>query len=73
MASGDVGPAASPSSTWAPLKVGVFRGFFLAALTSNVRVKARVYDGTNVFAVKRVPRRINDPLRTYIRRLGGTT
>src|SRR6185436_6301529 len=36
MASGDVGPAASPSSTWAPLKVGVFRGLFLAALTSNI-------------------------------------
>jgi MFS family permease len=36
MASGDVGPAASASSTWAPLKIGVFRGLFLAALTSNI-------------------------------------
>jgi MFS family permease len=36
MASGDVGPAASPSSTWAPLRLGVFRGLFLAALTSNI-------------------------------------
>jgi MFS family permease len=36
MASGDVGPAASPSSTWAPLRAGVFRGLFLAALTSNI-------------------------------------
>ena len=35
MATGDVGPA-SASSTWAPLKIGVFRGLFLAALTSNV-------------------------------------
>jgi MFS family permease len=33
MASGDVGPAAS---TWAPLKISVFRGLFLAALTSNI-------------------------------------
>jgi predicted MFS family arabinose efflux permease len=36
MASGDVGPAASASSTWAPLKIGVFRGLFFAALTSNI-------------------------------------
>jgi MFS family permease len=36
MASGDVGPAASTSSTWAPLKIGVFRGLFFAALTSNI-------------------------------------
>jgi MFS family permease len=36
MAAGDVGPAASASSTWAPLKIGVFRGLFLAALTSNI-------------------------------------
>src|SRR5262245_1359760 len=33
MASGDVSPAAS---TWAPLKISVFRGLFLAALTSNI-------------------------------------
>ena len=36
MASDDVGPAASAPSTWAPLKIGVFRGLFLAALTSNI-------------------------------------
>jgi MFS family permease len=36
MASGDTGPATSASSTWAPLKIGVFRGLFLAALTSNI-------------------------------------
>src|ERR1700741_3210242 len=35
MAAGDVGPA-SAASTWAPLKIGVFRGLFLAALTSNI-------------------------------------
>jgi hypothetical protein len=32
-----------------------------------------VYDAANVFAVKRVPRRINDPLRVYIRTLSPAT
>jgi predicted MFS family arabinose efflux permease len=36
MASDDVGPAVSVSSTWAPLRIGAFRGLFIAALTSNI-------------------------------------
>ena len=36
MASDDVGPAASAPSAWAPLRIGVFRGLFIAALTSNI-------------------------------------
>jgi MFS family permease len=33
MASDDVGPS---SSTWAPLRIGAFRGLFIAALASNI-------------------------------------
>jgi MFS family permease len=28
--------AGTPASTWAPLRIGVFRGLFIAALTSNI-------------------------------------
>jgi MFS family permease len=37
MATDGAGPAgAAPASTWAPLRIGVFRGLFIAALTSNI-------------------------------------
>src|ERR1700741_5655561 len=36
MATDDVGRAVPAASTWAPLRIRVFRGLFLAALTSNI-------------------------------------
>jgi MFS family permease len=36
MASDDMGAAVSASSSWAPLRIGAFRGLFIAALTSNI-------------------------------------
>jgi MFS-type transporter involved in bile tolerance (Atg22 family) len=36
MATDGAGPAGTAASTWAPLRIGVFRGLFIAALTSNI-------------------------------------
>ena len=36
MATDGANAAESPASTWAPLRIGVFRGLFIAALTSNI-------------------------------------
>src|ERR1700738_972385 len=36
MATGGAGPTGSAASAWAPLRIGVFRGLFIAALTSNI-------------------------------------
>src|SRR5690349_4762083 len=36
MATGGADAASSPASAWAPLRIGAFRGLFIAALTSNI-------------------------------------
>jgi MFS family permease len=36
MATDGAGPAGAAASSWAPLRSGVFRGLFIAALTSNI-------------------------------------
>jgi MFS family permease len=36
MATDGTDPAGPAASTWAPLRIGVFRGLFIAALTSNI-------------------------------------
>jgi MFS family permease len=42
----------TPASTWAPLRIGVFRGLFIAALTSNVGTWMQIV-GAQWFLVER--------------------
>jgi MFS family permease len=44
--------AGTPASTWAPLRIGVFRGLFIAALTSNIGTWMQIV-GAQWFLVER--------------------
>jgi predicted MFS family arabinose efflux permease len=53
MATEGAGPAGTPAtSTWAPLRIGVFRGLFIAALTSNIGTWMQIV-GAQWFLVER--------------------